>query len=74
MYLQEDTLGEARQVESEAASYLDQISRYFITRAKLVSKVAKYPHIVSIITRAKLVSKVAKYPHIVRIAYTYNHI
>lgn len=43
--VQEDTLGEARQVESEAASYLDQISRYFITRAKLVSKVAKYPHI-----------------------------
>lgn len=43
--VQEDTLGEARQVESEAASYLDQISRYYITRAKLVSKVAKYPHI-----------------------------
>ncbi|XP_063421052.1 proteasome activator complex subunit 3-like [Mytilus trossulus] len=43
--VQEDTLGEARQVESEAASYLDQISRYYITRAKLVSKVAKYPHL-----------------------------
>ncbi|KAK3102885.1 hypothetical protein FSP39_014678 [Pinctada imbricata] len=43
--VQEDTMGEARQVESEAASYLDQVSRYFITRAKLVSKVAKYPHI-----------------------------
>lgn len=43
--VQEDALGEARQVESEAASYLDQISRYYITRAKLVSKVAKYPHL-----------------------------
>ncbi|WAQ94637.1 PSME3-like protein [Mya arenaria] len=41
----EETLGEARQVESDAATYLDQISRYFISRGKLVSKVAKYPHI-----------------------------
>ncbi|XP_078571985.1 proteasome activator complex subunit 3-like isoform X1 [Branchiostoma floridae x Branchiostoma japonicum] len=43
--IQEDTLGELRQYESEAAAYLDQISRYFITRGKLVSKVAKYPHV-----------------------------
>ncbi|WAQ94374.1 PSME3-like protein [Mya arenaria] len=43
--IQEETLGEARQVESDAATYLDQISRYFISRGKLVSKVAKYPHI-----------------------------
>lgn len=43
--IQEETLGEARQVESEAATYLDQVSRYFISRGKLVSKVAKYPHI-----------------------------
>ncbi|XP_060597444.1 proteasome activator complex subunit 3-like isoform X1 [Ruditapes philippinarum] len=43
--IQEETLGEARQVESEAATYLDQISRYFISRGKLVSKVAKYPHL-----------------------------
>jgi len=48
--LQEETLGEARQVESDAATYLDQISRYFISRGKLVSKVAKYPHIVSQLT------------------------
>lgn len=40
-------MGEARQVETEAATYLDQVSRYFISRAKLISKVAKYPHIVS---------------------------
>lgn len=43
--IQEDTLAEARQVETESASYLEMISRYFVTRAKLVSKVAKYPHI-----------------------------
>ncbi|XP_038077454.1 proteasome activator complex subunit 3-like [Patiria miniata] len=43
--IQEDTLAELRQVESETGAYLDQISRYFITRAKLISKVAKYPHV-----------------------------
>ncbi|XP_041365299.1 proteasome activator complex subunit 3-like [Gigantopelta aegis] len=43
--IQEDTMAEARQVESEAATYLDQISRYYITRAKIVSRVAKYPHV-----------------------------
>ena len=43
--VQEDTLAEARQVESEAASYMDQITRYYISRGKLLSKVAKYPHL-----------------------------
>lgn len=43
--IQEDTLGEIRTVEGEAAAYLDQISRYFLTRGKMVSKVAKYPHV-----------------------------
>lgn len=43
--IQEDTLGEIQSVESEAAAFFDQISRYFISRAKVVSKVAKYPHI-----------------------------
>lgn len=43
--IQEDTLAEVQSVESEAAAFFDQISRYFITRAKIVSKVAKYPHI-----------------------------
>ncbi|KAG9343785.1 hypothetical protein JZ751_013166 [Albula glossodonta] len=43
--IQEETVTELRTVESEAGSYLDQISRYYITRAKLVSKVAKYPHV-----------------------------
>ena len=39
-------MAEARQIESEAATYLDQISRYYLTRGKIVSKVAKYPHVV----------------------------
>ncbi|XP_022122140.1 proteasome activator complex subunit 3 isoform X2 [Pieris rapae] len=43
--IQEDTLAEVQSVESEAAAFFDQISRYFISRAKIVSKVAKYPHI-----------------------------
>ncbi|XP_018900120.2 proteasome activator complex subunit 3 isoform X1 [Bemisia tabaci] len=43
--VQEETLEEIQSVESEAATYFDQISRYHATRAKLVSKVAKYPHI-----------------------------
>lgn len=43
--IQEDTMAEARQVESEVATYLDQISRYFMTRAKIISKIAKYPHV-----------------------------
>ncbi|XP_018553984.1 proteasome activator complex subunit 3 [Lates calcarifer] len=43
--IQEETVAELRTVESEAVSYLDQISRYYITRAKLVSKITKYPHV-----------------------------
>lgn len=43
--IQEDTLAEIQSVESESAAFFDQISRYFISRAKVVSKVAKYPHI-----------------------------
>ncbi|XP_039962049.1 proteasome activator complex subunit 3 [Bactrocera neohumeralis] len=43
--VQEDTLAEIQAVESEAAAFFDQISRYFLSRAKVVSKVAKYPHI-----------------------------
>ncbi|XP_012214781.1 proteasome activator complex subunit 3 isoform X1 [Linepithema humile] len=44
--IQEDTLSEIQSVESEAAAFFDQISRYFISRGKIVSKVAKYPHII----------------------------
>ncbi|XP_049808870.1 proteasome activator complex subunit 3 isoform X2 [Schistocerca nitens] len=43
--IQEDTLAEIQSVESEAAAFFDQISRYFVSRGKIVSKVAKYPHI-----------------------------
>lgn len=43
--MQEETLGEIQSVETEAAAFFDQISRYFISRAKVVSKVAKYPHL-----------------------------
>uniref|UniRef100_A0A1I7XCP8 MIT domain-containing protein n=1 Tax=Heterorhabditis bacteriophora TaxID=37862 RepID=A0A1I7XCP8_HETBA len=43
--IQEETLGEVRNVESEAASFLDQMSRYFTSRGKLLTKVAKYPHV-----------------------------
>lgn len=43
--IQEDTLAEVQSVEAEAAAFFDQISRYFISRGKLVSKVAKYPHL-----------------------------
>uniref|UniRef100_A0A8C5KGL0 Proteasome activator PA28 C-terminal domain-containing protein n=1 Tax=Jaculus jaculus TaxID=51337 RepID=A0A8C5KGL0_JACJA len=39
--IQEETVAELRTVEREAASYLDQISRYYITRAKLVSKIVE---------------------------------
>ena len=40
--IQEETLGEIRTVESEAAAFFDQISRYYMTRAKLISKVRDF--------------------------------
>ncbi|XP_025101012.1 proteasome activator complex subunit 3-like isoform X2 [Pomacea canaliculata] len=43
--IQEDTMAEARQVETESATYLDQLSRYYVTRAKIITKIAKYPHV-----------------------------
>lgn len=43
--IQEDTMAEARQVETESATYLEQLSRYYISRAKIISRIAKYPHI-----------------------------
>ncbi|XP_014254235.1 proteasome activator complex subunit 3 [Cimex lectularius] len=43
--VQEETLAEIQSVESEAAAFFDQISRYFCSRAKVISKVAKYPHV-----------------------------
>jgi proteasome activator subunit 3 (PA28 gamma) len=43
--IREDTLAEVQSVESEAAAFFDQISLDLISRAKVISKVAKYPHI-----------------------------
>ncbi|GAB0099309.1 proteasome activator complex subunit 3 [Sergentomyia squamirostris] len=43
--IQEDTLSEIQSVESESAAFFEQISRYFVSRAKVISKVAKYPHV-----------------------------
>ncbi|VDD96133.1 unnamed protein product [Enterobius vermicularis] len=43
--IQEEALSEVRTVEGEAASFLDQMSRYFVSRARLVTKIAKYPHV-----------------------------
>ncbi|BET03301.1 Proteasome activator complex subunit [Nesidiocoris tenuis] len=43
--VQEETLAEIQSVESEAGAFFDQISRYFLSRAKIISKVAKYPHV-----------------------------
>lgn len=37
--VQEDTLAEIQQVEVEATNYLDQVSRYYAARGKLVTKV-----------------------------------
>lgn len=37
--VQEDTLAEIQQVEVEATNYLEQVSRYYVSRGKLISKV-----------------------------------
>lgn len=43
--IQEETLSEVQRIEGEAATFLDQISRYYITRGKIVSKIIKYPYL-----------------------------
>jgi len=43
--IQEDVVAEARTVESEASGYLDQVTRYYLQRARIITKIAKYPHI-----------------------------
>jgi len=43
--VQEETLALVTQAEQDAATYLDQMSRYYLNRARIVSKIAKYPHI-----------------------------
>ncbi len=39
--IQEDTLGEIRAVEGEAATFYDAIARYHINRGKIISKVSQ---------------------------------
>merc|ERR1712029_66758 len=43
--IQEDTLSEIKSVEDEAATYFEQFSIYYITRAKAISRICKFPHI-----------------------------
>ena len=43
--IQEDTVDQLWTVESIAASYLRRFSTYYNTRAKLVSKIVKYPQV-----------------------------
>jgi len=43
--IQEEVLSEVRQIESEVATLHEQTSRYFLMRAKLITKVARYPHV-----------------------------
>jgi len=45
LQIQEDSLAEIRAIESEVATYLDHIYKYYAVRGKLVSKLAKYPHV-----------------------------
>lgn len=71
--IQEDTLAEIQSVESEAAAFFDQISRYYVSRAKLISKVVLSSLTVlfqlDMLVQKKAYSRfiifqVAKYPHI----------
>jgi len=43
--IQEEVLNEVHRIEGDSINYLDGISRYFITRGKIISKVAKYPYL-----------------------------
>ncbi|XP_027200573.1 proteasome regulator gamma [Dermatophagoides pteronyssinus] len=43
--IQEEALTEIRTVEAEATTYFDQMSHYFHSRARIITKIAKYPHV-----------------------------
>lgn len=45
LQIQEETLAEIRAIESEVATYLDHIYKYYAVRGKLIAKTAKYPHV-----------------------------
>ena len=44
--VQEDALAELRQVEAECATYLDQLSRYFLTRYCIILKERILPDVI----------------------------
>ncbi|XP_047136242.1 proteasome activator complex subunit 3 isoform X1 [Hydra vulgaris] len=41
--IQEEVLNEIHRIQSDSVTYLDSISRYYITRGKIASKIVKYP-------------------------------
>ncbi|XP_065839961.1 proteasome activator complex subunit 3-like [Oscarella lobularis] len=43
--IQEDTLSEVTRLESDTSSFLDHVSRYYVARGKLASKLLKYPSV-----------------------------
>jgi len=43
--IQEEVLNEVHRIQNESVTYLDAVSRYFITRGKIVSKLVKYPYL-----------------------------
>ncbi|VDD81755.1 unnamed protein product [Mesocestoides corti] len=43
--IQEEVLSEASGIERDALTFLDQFTRYYASRGKLVGKAAKFPHI-----------------------------
>lgn len=42
--IQEETLGEVMRVETECVGIMERFSRYYMARAKFMSKCMKYPH------------------------------
>jgi len=41
--IQEEVLNEVHRIQSESVNYLDAVSRYFMTRGKIITKFIKYP-------------------------------
>jgi len=48
LQIQEETLSEIRAIESEVATYLDHIYKYYAMRGRLIAKTAKYPHVMDL--------------------------
>ena len=43
--IQEEVLGEAVSIEKDASNFLEQMTRYHMSRAKMLTKVIKFPNI-----------------------------